>query len=397
MSSYATHQISKLTAVLQPIVSVQRGRILGFEALCRHRESMPGSSPAFIFEQAITQGWRPELEYACLHNACAAFRNSKEHFESSLLFINVDAQVVSQDEFYFDELYTAVRTHGIDPKRVVIELSEQAVEDVEALSTFCNRARAHEFLIALDDVGIAHANFERILAIRPTILKLDICLISDLSHDSWKREVVRGLVRLAQRIGSLVLAEGVEKPDDIMVALELGVDLFQGFYFAKPGHLLSDGSTLDKRLTELRKNFSTHRLDNAQTARSRREWMEKYVRKLSTDLLSIHTDQRAAFILDELERNPRVECIYSLDPQGIQISETFHRVECEWSESPLFQPARIGNDHSLKPYCLPLLSGAHQYISAPYLSWASGLTCVTVCIRAIDVYDHFLLCVDFRF
>ena len=98
MSSYATHQISKLTAVLQPIVSVQRGRILGFEALCRHRESMPGSSPAFIFEQAITQGWRPELEYACLHNACAAFRNSKEHFESSLLFINVDAQVVSQDE-----------------------------------------------------------------------------------------------------------------------------------------------------------------------------------------------------------------------------------------------------------------------------------------------------------
>ena len=356
-----------------------------------------GSSPASIFEQALHEGWRPELEYACLHNACATFREANEHIENALLFINVDAQVVYEDKFYFDELYSAVRSHGIDPKRVVIELSEQAVEEVEVLSEFCNRARNHDFLIALDDVGIAHANFERILAIRPTILKLDICLVSDLSQDSWKREVVRGLVRLAQRIGSLVLAEGVERSDDIMVALELGVDLFQGFYFAKPGHFTNHGLALHERMRHLRKNFSTHRLDNAQAARTQREWMEKYVRKLSTDLLNIHTDLRAEFILDEIERNPSVECIYSLDPQGIQISETFHSADGEWSESPLFQPARIGNDHSLKPYCLPLLSGAHQYISAPYLSWASGHTCVTVCVRAIDVFDHFLLCVDFRF
>ena len=396
MSSIAAHQISQLTAVLQPIVSVQRGRILGVEALCRHRGSLPGPTPRFIFEQSLTEGWRSQLEYACLQNACAAFRNSQEHYGSSLLFINVDAQVVSQEPSYFDELYAVVQAHDIDPKNVVIELSEEAVEDVESLTDFCNQARAHNFLIALDDVGIAHANFERILAIRPTILKLDICLISDLSQDSWKREVVRGLVRLAQRIGSLVLAEGVEKDDDIMVALELGVDLFQSFYFARPGHLLNHGQILNERLKELRKSFATRRLDNAQTNRSHREWMEKYARKLSVALLGIRTELRAGFILDELSRNPGVECIYSLDPQGIQISETFHHAEVQWSESPLFQPARIGSDHSLKPYCLPLLSGAHQYISAPYLSWASGHTCVTVCVRAIDVFDHFLLCVDFR-
>ena len=81
----------------------------------------------------------------------------------------------------------------------------------------------------------AHANFERLLAVRPTVLKLDISLITGLSQDSWKREVVGGLVLLAQRIGSLVLAEGAEEHADIMTALELGVDLFQGFYFAKPG------------------------------------------------------------------------------------------------------------------------------------------------------------------
>ena len=353
-------------------------------------------SPSFLFEQAEHEGWRINLEHACVEHACTAFGEYCEAFEDSLLFVNVDAQVVASHTEYFDELAAIIESKGIPAERVVLELSEAAVDEVKPLVSFCERARSRGFLIALDDVGTAHANFERLLAVRPTVLKLDLSLIAGLSQDSWKREVVGGLVLLAQRIGSLVLAEGAEEHADIMTALELGVDLFQGFYFAKPGGSFDSVEALGIRVEALRKEFTAQTLAVAQSSLARREWMFQSAHKLSSQILLASDDTREDLIRAELSRNPEIECVYSLNPQGIQITETFQGPLIREEGSPLFHPAVIGADHSLKPYCVPIIAGAHHYISEPYLSWASGNTCVTVCLRVLNTMDHFLLCVDFR-
>ena len=96
------------------------------------------------------------------------------------MFVNVDAQVVASHTEYFDELAAIIESKGIPAERVVLELSEAAVDEVKPLVSFCERARSRGFLIALDDVGTAHANFERLLAVRPTVLKLDSPLLPDL-------------------------------------------------------------------------------------------------------------------------------------------------------------------------------------------------------------------------
>ena len=114
---------SQLTSVLQPIVSVRRGRVLGFEALCRHRGLSIMRSPSFLFEQAEHEGWRINLEHACVEHACTAFGEYCEAFEDSLLFVNVDAQVVASHTEYFDELAAIIESKGIPAERVVLELS----------------------------------------------------------------------------------------------------------------------------------------------------------------------------------------------------------------------------------------------------------------------------------
>ena len=389
-------QVAQLTSVLQPIISVRRGKVLGFEALCRHRGLSNMRSPSFLFEQAEHEGWRVNLEHACIEHACSAFVTARNEHPNSLLFLNVDAHVVASHEAYFDELAAIIAAKGVSPKRVVLEVSEAVVETIEPLMDFCERAKSHGFLIALDDVGTAHANFERLLAVRPTVLKLDFSLISGLSHDSWKREVVGGLVLLAQRIGALILAEGAEEHADVLTALELGVDIFQGFYFAKPCGDPQRIKEIESRVASLRKEFTAQTLAVAQATQARREWMFQSAHKLSSQILLAPAETREQLIRSELERNTEIECVYSLNPQGIQISLTYHTRALDDEETPLFQPAVIGADHSLKPYCVPIIAGAHHFISEPYLSWATGNTCVTVCLRVLNTRDHFLLCVDFK-
>ena len=396
MNVLSMPQVAQLTSVLQPIVSVRRGRVLGFEALCRHRGLSDMRNPSFLFEQAEHEGWRVTLEHACIKHACAAFKSASNEHPDSLLFINVAAQVIASHTTYFDELAAIVDANDVSPKRIVLEISEAAVEEIEPLVSFCSRARDHGFLVALDDVGTAHANFERLLAVRPTVLKLDLSLIAGLADDSWKREVVGGLVLLAQRIGSLVLAEGAEEHGDVMTALELGVDLFQGFYFARPGGSGESVGQLESRVGSLRREFTSQTLALAQAHQARREWMFQTAHKLSSQILLASPESRRELIAAELKRNVEIECVYSLNPQGIQISETFHGRLSQEEESPLFQPAMVGADHSLKPYCVPIIAGAHHFISEPYLSWATGNTCVTVCLRVLNTRDHFLLCVDFK-
>ena len=134
--------IAQLTSVLQPIVSVRQGRVLGFEALCRHRGLSMMRNPSFLFEQAEHEGWRVNLERTCVEHACIAFGDYCEAFEDSLLFLNVDAQVVASHNAYFEELAAIIEAKGIPAERVVLELSEAAVEEVQPLVQFCERARA---------------------------------------------------------------------------------------------------------------------------------------------------------------------------------------------------------------------------------------------------------------
>ena len=102
--------------------------------------------------------------------------------------------------------------------------------------------------------------------------------------------------------------------------------------------------------------FTAQTLAVAQSSLARREWMFQSAHKLSSQILLAPSETREDLIRGELSRS-QIECIYSLNPQGIQVTETFQGPAIREESSPLFHPAVIGADHSLKPYCVPISRG----------------------------------------
>jgi hypothetical protein len=265
---------------------------------------------------------------------------------------------------------------------------------MSALEEFCRTARRSGFLIALDDVGSGYSNLSRIPRLQPDILKIDRELVHGMSQSFHRREVFRSLLSLAHQIGTLVIAEGVEQPDDVRTGLALGCDYFQGFYFGRPADPRSAACMYEEaRLRDAGDEFrasSTRRL-NDRRARQRKN--ESAVRALVLELKAVSAAGFTYALTEALMRMPFVEALYLLDERGVQITETIHRVAS--SRQALFQPAAVGTDQSLKPYFLMLHAGLERFTSEPYVSSASGSFCITMSRHFTnDLGQGYVLCCD---
>ena len=97
-----------------------------------------------------------------------------------------------------------------------------------------NRYRNHNIMVALDDFGSGYANESNLLRCQPDFIKIDRSLIVDLDKDSKKQHLVGNIVSYAGQHGIKVIAEGIETDDELKAAIELKVDLIQGFCTSKP-------------------------------------------------------------------------------------------------------------------------------------------------------------------
>lgn len=201
---------------LQPIVELGDGSPVGHEALSRFADGPPEA----VFAQAHRAGYGPALEAAAIR---AAFL---ERPREGYLSINVSAGALATD---------AVRSAlPADLHGIVIEITEQTDTDgwdeVAAVIADC---RARGALIAVDDWGRGYSNVERVLRLRPEVVKLDRSLLTGLD-ETGRQEALRTLVGWARSMGAQVCAEGVESPAQWATLRELGIQLGQGYLFGRP-------------------------------------------------------------------------------------------------------------------------------------------------------------------
>lgn len=88
--------------------------------------------------------------------------------------------------------------------------------------------------IALDDYGSGYNSEKSLLTISPQYIKVDMAIIRDIDTDPDKQQIVVNIVNYAHQRGMYVVAEGIETPAELEKVLELGVDLLQGYYLARP-------------------------------------------------------------------------------------------------------------------------------------------------------------------
>ena len=195
--------------------------------------------PLQLFHEAESQGKTLDLDRLCREKALVAFAERFGRDTDLMLWLNLETSILSEEVVGSDRLMRAVHESGLAPHQIVIEIVETHVPDVSSLQKFVEIYKGYGFSVALDDVGTSHSNLERIARIKPDIIKIDRCLIHDLDQERYRYIVVRSLRNLAQSIGALVLAEGLETEGEALAALDLDINLHQGYYYAKPEEYLT--------------------------------------------------------------------------------------------------------------------------------------------------------------
>jgi PAS domain S-box-containing protein len=216
-------------SLFQPIIAIDTGRVVAYEALARGPEG-PLHAPDALFAAAREAGLLAELDAAC---RAAALRGAREQGLQAPLtvFVNVEPEVL--DDTPLAELARSVASVPGGP-RVVLEITERALSarPAELLRTV-ERVREHGWAIALDDVGADSLSLAFMPLLRPDVVKLDLRLVQERPGPAIA-EIMNAVNAYAESSGALVLAEGIEDAAHLRMAKALGATLGQGWFFGRP-------------------------------------------------------------------------------------------------------------------------------------------------------------------
>ncbi|MDQ6846029.1 MAG: bifunctional diguanylate cyclase/phosphodiesterase [Candidatus Dormibacteraeota bacterium] len=220
-----------LHTVFQPIVNLNDGSVMGYEALARPEGFAPLDSVEAVFEAARQGGQIRDLDWLCRRRAVA---DAQSLPREASLFLNMSAAALVDPGHGVDQLLQVLRDVGRTPETVVIEITEhERIRDYAALSGVLLSYRAEGFRFALDDVGEGHSTLELLIASSSEYLKLGRSLTMT-STRSGSRAGIAAVMAFASSSGAVLIAEGVENEfvSDLMKAA--GITLGQGFGLGKP-------------------------------------------------------------------------------------------------------------------------------------------------------------------
>jgi diguanylate cyclase (GGDEF)-like protein len=387
-----------LIAQFQPIISMSRKTVCGIEGLSRYSNKMTNQIlyPSALFDAASAEGLILELDRMCREKVLDAFLTLYNDYKDKLLFINIDPSILDM-AVGSSFLLNQVQEHNIDPRNIVIEINETKVQGNLSLKKFTDTYRKYGFLIALDDVGTGASNLDRILLVKPDIIKIDMSLVRNIDSDYYKQGVFKSLVKLANETGALVIAEGVETLEEAITALKLGGHMMQGYFFATPQEISSKTFKNDK-IDLVSLSFNEYKKMQMLSERHRNKRLTSMVNKAIRMLKNRRVYEYNAILSQILEAYSIVESAYVLDINGIQLSDSVCRFGDRQKENLIFYSSKTGTDHSMDGYYYPLVSfNLKKYITEPYISLTTGNLSNTVATTFIsaDGAKH-ILCIDFK-
>jgi EAL domain-containing protein (putative c-di-GMP-specific phosphodiesterase class I) len=216
-------------SVYQPIIELDTGRVVAYEALARGPEG-PLERPDQLFGAACRAGRLAELDEIC---RAAAFRGAVEHglLAPLTVFVNVEPEVL--DSAPLDDLLAIAGT-APQELRVVVEITERALatRPAELLRTV-ERIRELGWGVAVDDVGAESLSLAFLPLLAPDVVKLDLRLVQERPGPAIA-EIMNAVNAHAERTGAVVLAEGIETEEHLLMARALGATLGQGWLFGRP-------------------------------------------------------------------------------------------------------------------------------------------------------------------
>lgn len=235
-----------ITTRYQPILNFSTGSILGWEALSRGPADSSFVSPVILFETAEQLGRLFALEKACRESAILNAGNLED---GQKLFLNIHPKTMGDPEFTPGKTLELLKKAKLSPENIVFEITERhSVQDFDLFYRTLDHYRRQGFQVAVDDAGAGYAGLSTIADIQPDYIKLDMSLIKGIHKAPVKRALVETTTAFADKIGSMIIGEGIESKAQAVCLKEIGVHCGQGYFLAKPGSPKPD---LTQECTEL--------------------------------------------------------------------------------------------------------------------------------------------------
>lgn len=220
------------TMAFQPIVSASRRTVFAYEALVR---GPSGESAATVLGR-VTRRNRYAFDQSCRRTAIQLAARLGIVELGACLSINFIPGAMYEPENCVRATLAAARRSKLPLDRLVFEVTEgDEVLEPAHLNKIFDVYRRHGFRPAIDDFGAGYAGLNLLAEFQPSIIKLDRKLIQDIDLSLAKQSIVRAILSICSDLGITPIAEGVESEAEYHLLRRLGIDLFQGFLFARPG------------------------------------------------------------------------------------------------------------------------------------------------------------------
>jgi len=220
--------IFPFTMAFQPIVDLMENRIHGHEALVRG----PAGEAAWQVLAQVDDANRYAFDQACRVKAIEMAARLRL---DGRLNINFLPNAVHDAKACIRLTLDAAARTGFPPDRLTFEFTEQQrIVDSQHILNIIAEYRRHGFQIALDDFATGYSGLSRLADLKPDIIKLDRELMKDCDKDRTRRIIIANMARLAADLDIIIVAEGVERAEEVCAAQAAGIRFMQGFYFAVP-------------------------------------------------------------------------------------------------------------------------------------------------------------------
>jgi PAS domain S-box-containing protein len=221
----------------QPIVSLQTGKITGFEALTRWQRPEGILLPIEFIPVAEEIGLIIPMNRQLLREACQHLRSWQYEFPSSpplTMSVNITSREFAQPDLAA-EIRKSLELSGVDPGCLQLEIIETiAMGDAEKSGHVLSQLKALGVCLSIDDFGTGYSSLSRLRRIPVDTLKIDRAFISHMDSDPESREIVRIIIMLAHNLGLKVVAEGAETEQHINLLKQLNCEMAQGYFFSRP-------------------------------------------------------------------------------------------------------------------------------------------------------------------
>ncbi|MEM7243851.1 MAG: EAL domain-containing protein [Acidobacteriota bacterium] len=227
-----------LRVAYQPIVELENFSVMGHEALCRGPEGTHFANADVLFSSSQEHDLAFELDEICREKVLV----EHPHVEAGrTLFLNVLPESIMDGRMDQGRLVELVVGAGLAPSDVVLEIAERGrIASYDDFRRRLDPLREHGFRLAVDDIGRGYSSLRVLPEVEPDYLKVDASLIQGIDAHPAKQGVLSTIVDMGARLDAEVIAEGIERPEELELVVDQGVHHGQGYYLMTPGPRMTE-------------------------------------------------------------------------------------------------------------------------------------------------------------